>query len=136
MSAAQVREQLFASGYLRYVSEHTEAGHGWYGRMDLAVLPALRADDRFASGVFWGMHQDVGSHLCDYRSFNGKFGPGSLQLVIDRETGHFWADIDRHNPYEDLVRFFGHAFTEVLPGFFRRKKKTDQDEAAGGARGD
>jgi hypothetical protein len=43
-----------------------------------------------------------------------------MQLVIDQQTGHFHVDVDRFNPYQDVVNFFGHAFGEVLPNLFRR----------------
>jgi hypothetical protein len=39
---------------------------------------------------------------------------------MDRYTGHFYADVDRFNPYQDVVNAFGHVFGEVLPHLFRR----------------
>lgn len=52
--------------------------------------------------------------------FTGTFGDGILQIVIDQDTGRFHVDVDRFNPYEDVVNFFGHTFAEVLPNLFRR----------------
>lgn len=116
----KIRAQLAKASLLPYVSDAEDKGHGVVGFVNLAVLPLLRSDPRFAEGVFYGLHQDVGHHLTDFRSYNGALGSGSLQLVIDQATGRFWADIDKHNPYQDVVRFMGHAFVEVVPGWLRK----------------
>lgn len=118
--ASRALTALEAGGYLTFVRAISLSGHGWRGTFDLGVLPRLRSDPRFASGCFYGLHTDIGDDLCDFRSYNDTLGPGSLQLVIDQHTGRFWADVDRYNPYQDLVRFLGHAFGEVVPHFARK----------------
>lgn len=114
-----IREQLERAGYLSYVASYTPEGRGWRGRIDLEVISLLDRDDRFAKGLLYGLHLDVGDgrNLVDYRSYTGALGRGSLQIVIDRDTGDCWIDVDRHCPYEDVVRFIGHA-GEVIAGFF------------------
>jgi hypothetical protein len=82
----------------------------------------LAQDPRFASGVLYAMHTDVGEHLEDYRSFTGALGKGSLQIVVDRQTGRAYADVDRFSPYGDVVGFLGHAFGEVIPNWFKKAK--------------
>ena len=62
---------------------------------------------------------DVGAKLTDFRSYRGVLGKGSLQIVLDKETGRFYADCDKFNIYEDLVNIFGHSFGEVVPYFVR-----------------
>ena len=83
------------------------------------VLSHLRADDRFKEGLFYGLHRDVGHALTDFRSFRGALGEGSLQIVIDKETGRFYADVDKWNPYADVVNFIGHT-CEVIAGCYSR----------------
>jgi hypothetical protein len=119
-TASLALEQLERAGYLSYVLECEQRDNGWRGIMHTDAIPRLMADDCFAHGLLYGLHTDVGKDLIDFRSYNGTFGRGSLQIVIDKRTGAFWADVDAHNPYNDLVRFFGHAFGEVIPHFFQR----------------
>lgn len=85
---------------------------------DQDVLALLRADDRFKEGIFHGLHQDVGQHRTDFRGHRKAFGRGSLQIVIDQRTGSFYADIDNHSPYEDVVGFVGHS-VEVIRNWWR-----------------
>jgi hypothetical protein len=119
-----VMDQIARAGYSQFVQDYVEHGDTLLGNVDLELIDRLHHDPRFASGVFYGFHRDVGGDLIDFRSYNGELGEGSLQLVIDRFTGAIYADIDRFNPYQDVVRIFGHLFREVLPGFFRRRKRT------------
>jgi hypothetical protein len=76
--------------------------------------------DDFAHGILYGFHTDVGRNLTDFRSYTGTFGNGSLQIVMDWNTGYFYSDVDRFNPYQDVINAFGHLFGEVLPHLFRR----------------
>lgn len=85
----------------------------------LITMRARKED--FAEGVLFGLHLDVGDELTDFRSFRGKFGKGSMQIVLDKRTGRFYADVDLWNPYADLVNFVGHT-GEVLANWFRRGK--------------
>jgi hypothetical protein len=112
-NAADALDQLRASGYL---PDHCDVlGSGVVGVLTTPTITRLIADSRFANGVLYGLHRDVGAHLQDFRSFSGTFGRGSLQIVVDHQTGRFYSDIDVFNPYEDLIGFFGHAFAEVVP---------------------
>lgn len=83
----------------------------------------LVADGSFAKGALYGFHinEVPGGNLTDIRSYTGTFGDGSLQIVVSANSLNFYADVDRFNPYQDLVNFFGHTFLEVLPGLFHFK---------------
>lgn len=113
--------QLSDSGLLSYATNWVWNGHGYEGNFEPWVYDWLMSDtDDFAHGILYGFHTDVGRNLTDFRSYTGTFGPGSLQIVMDRNTGHFYADVDRFNPYQDVINAFGHLFGEVLPHLFRR----------------
>jgi YD repeat-containing protein len=112
--------QLWNSGYWDYIIDIQWTGKGYRGTMDPAVFDWLKNDPNFANGWLYGFHRDVGDNLADFRSYTGTFGDGSLQIVMDRYTGNFWIDVDRFNPYQDVVNFFGHTFVEVLPHLFRK----------------
>jgi hypothetical protein len=49
----------------------------------------------------------------DYRSRNGTFGYGSLQVTIGPNGGYF--DVDRFNPDQGFFSALGHIFLEVIP---------------------
>lgn len=115
-----VFEQLERTGYLRYLTLATVESSYVTGTANLAVLEHLSRDDRFAHGPLHGLHTDVGPDRVDYRSFRGAFGKGSLQIVISKETGRCYCDVDKWNPYADVVGFVGHAFGEVVPHWVRR----------------
>ena len=118
-----VLSQLVASGYFPYL-RHVELHNSRTVRFVISPegLEALLKDtERFASGLLYGYHRDVGEDLIDFRSFTGEFGKGSLQIVIDKTTLKGYADCDRWNPYADLVGWFGHA-GEVLGSLFGRRK--------------
>lgn len=117
--------QLQDAGYAQLLTAWSLNGDTLVGTATPAFLARLRADDRFANGVFYGLHRDVGTDLADFRSYNGVLGPGSVQIVIDTNTLAVYADCDRFNPYEDVVRFLGHT-GEVLGDGIRRlfRRKT------------
>lgn len=117
--------QLSAAGYIADFLSYSENGETLLGTVKLDVIEKLKQDARFACGVFYGLHRDVGHDLIDFRSFTGTLGKGSLQLVIDKKTGACYADIDGHNPYQDLVGTLGHLFGAVIPGFFKRKRRQE-----------
>jgi len=121
LSAPEIVQQINKANldaFLRDVTMTESTIHAFVVEGGMAdLLSQLRNDDRFAEGVFYGLHRDVGHALVDFRSFRGVLGEGSLQLVIDKETGRFYADVDRWNPYADVVNFIGHT-GEVIAGFF------------------
>jgi hypothetical protein len=125
---SDVLAQLEHAGLDLYIlqTDHSEEG-ALKGRMSVRVLNLLDADPRFASGKLYQLHREVGNDLTEYRAHPGELGEGSLQIVIDKKTGNFHADIDKYNPYSDVVNIFGHSFGEVLPNWvkkiFRRRKK-------------
>ncbi len=117
-----------AMGYRPYLLDYTI---GWqksgapylHGVCDPRLVIILTAEPRFLHGVLYGCHTDVGKHLIDFRSLKGKVCDGSLQVVIAREPVAgglpFYSDIDKYNPYEDLVGACGHLFGEVvIPAVF------------------
>ena len=81
----------------------------------------LIQDERFLQGPWHLLHADVGPNRRDFRSINGVFGRGSLQIVVSEPSGRAYADVDRHNT-QDLVNIVGHVFGAVIPGWFKRKK--------------
>jgi len=75
----------------------------------------------FTTGSLFGFHQEIllpGTQTISYRSYNGTYGMGSIQFVVNTTTGSAHIDVDNFNPNQDLVSLFGHAFIEVLPDLF------------------
>ena len=58
------------------------------------------------------------SHMADFRSI-APSGGLSLQVALDTKLLGAWIDVNRFNPYQDLVGFFGHLFYEIIPHVFR-----------------
>ena len=111
--------QLFATGYFAYVkTAYTSAGTV-YGEVDLALIPLLRNDARFKAGGLHHLHTDVGDDRVEFRGLRRQFGEGSLQIVICREDGQFYCDVDAFSPYDDVVSFGGHS-GEVLHHWGRK----------------
>lgn len=131
-AATDVLAQLHAAGLRDYITyldaPRLSEPHALRGRMRIAAIQTLRKDPRFASGPLHQLHKDVGEHRIEFRAHPGEVGDGSLQIVFNRFTGDFYADIDRFNPYSDLVNSTGHAGEVVVPwfkkiaGWFRKKK--------------
>jgi hypothetical protein len=113
--------QLTRAGLLPYLyPEMNSQGvvRGWVVPLDVLpnCLAKLMGDtERFALGGLHHLHPEVGEHRWDFRSYRGTFGPGSLQLVVDYQTGRFYADIDLWNPYQDVVNWIGHSAEVVGP---------------------
>jgi YD repeat-containing protein len=78
----------------------------------------LQADPQFKCGIGYGFHTSAGSDMFDCRSLTGEFGYGSMQIVGSIDSGNIHVDVDSFNPYQDVVNFVGHIFTEVLPHLF------------------
>jgi hypothetical protein len=114
MATSPVLAQIERAGYLPDFYEYQENGMTLLGVVDVSLIDRLKEDRRFAYGIFYGLHRDVGTDLIDFRSYSGELGPGSLQLVIDKVTGTCYADIDAFNPYQDVVNVIGHLFGEVV----------------------
>lgn len=117
-----VAQQLAAAGLLPLLvpTDVTETHVRAVVRGDAlpGLLQRLDGDPRFAHGSLHLLHVDVGAHRRDYRAYRGTFGRGALQVVLDARTGACYADIDRWNPYADVVNWVGHA-GEVLRGWWR-----------------
>jgi len=122
VAASAVLEQLDAAGVLSQSLSLEEREASVVGRLPLMVIGQLRADERFAEGPLYKLHADVGEDLTEFRSYRGTLGRGSLQIVIDKETGRFYADVDAFNPYADLVNFVGHS-SEVVAGVWRKLRR-------------
>jgi hypothetical protein len=124
-TASDVLDQLGAAGLRDYLLVQTAKDGAVTGRMRIAAINKLKADPRFQQGPLHGLHVDVGTNRTEFRAHRGELGPGSLQIVIDKTTGRFYADIDRASPYSDLVGFVWHS-GEVIAGWFRKKKPKEQ----------
>jgi hypothetical protein len=112
--------QLSDAGYITdFVSYSESEGETLMGIARLEIIDKLKADPRFANGVFYGLHRSIGNDLIDFRSHTGELGIGSLQIVIDKKTGAAYADIDHFSPYADVVGFVGHS-GEVVKHFWKR----------------
>ena len=130
-TSTEVHGQLEQAGLLPFVRTFDGSdGQSISGTISLFAIRKLEADPRFKSGPLHLMHGEVGAHRIEFRADPGELGKGSLQIVIDKQTGRFHADIDHYSPYTDVVNFVGHAFGEVLPyvfgKLFRRKPKAEQ----------
>jgi hypothetical protein len=117
--------ELQAAGLDDSMAEVTWDGGGFHATLSEAAkqyLSSLAANDQsFTTGPLFGFHREIlvaGTDTISYRSYNGTYGPGSLQIVINTSTGYAHIDVDNYNPNQDLVSLFGHAFTEVLPDLF------------------
>jgi hypothetical protein len=116
---SEVLTQVRQAGYQRHftkieVHELSLAGHV---RPD--TVECLRADTRFAKGGLHRLHPEVEPPRIDFRAWSGAFGKGSLQIVISKRTGRCHCDVDRFNPYQDVVNIVGHAY-EVIDGWWKR----------------
>lgn len=126
MSSQDVLQQITDAGYLEYFQSYVEvpARRAVIGFVKPGVVAKLKLDDRFCSGPWHLLHADVGEPRCEFRSHTGKLGKGSVQWVINTETGACYCDIDRFSPYSDLVGLVGHA-GEVVGGWFKRRRKQE-----------
>lgn len=124
MSKHPVVMQLARGGCLDCCDRYEEVGATVRGVVRLDLIAQLQADRRFACGPFHLMHADVGEPRTEFRSHTGELGDGSLQIVINTQTGDFYADVDKFSPYSDLVGVVGHFFGEVMGPWFRRKRKS------------
>jgi hypothetical protein len=118
----EVADELSAAGIFEQITNPVWNGHGFTGQLSADVVNQLQSDGNFASGILYGFHisEVPGGNLTDFRSYTGTFGDGSLQVVISGNSPYnFYSDVDRFNPYQDLVNLFGHTFMEVLPGLFK-----------------
>lgn len=116
----EAHRQLEAAGCLPFLRDVLVSQFTVAAIAQLALVAKLRADTRFMSGIFFGLHRDVGDDLMDFRSFRGALGKGSLQIVLDKKTGRLYADVDRYSAYQDVVNVIGHLFGEVVPHWARR----------------
>jgi RHS repeat-associated protein len=94
-------------------------GYGYRLILTQAGVGLLRSPD-FLVGRLGGMlHvKDVGAtswrEVWDFRSYMGRFGPGSMQVVV-RQLGYVsFVHLDRWNPYEGLWPLLAHLLFETL----------------------
>jgi hypothetical protein len=118
----ELTRQFYEAGLGEYLEGGIAAldGNCLTGRVKLEVIDKLRADERFLSGILHGAHKEVGKDRVEFRSIHGTLGERSLQVVISKETTNFYADLDKHNPYNDAYRFLAHAFAQVIPNWFKK----------------
>jgi hypothetical protein len=119
-TASDVLDQLHAADLMRFFPTLYIGPQSVSGAVDLEIIPHLRHDARFLSGILHHLHPEVGGDRVEFRSIRGSFGAGSLQVVIGVDTERFHADIDRFSPYDDVVGFGGHAIVDVLPHWLKR----------------
>jgi hypothetical protein len=129
MPENEALRQLRKSGYAVFL-QHIVCGVSDEGRPFvraickpelLGVLERrLREDCDHGSCDPWNfLHRDLGKDLCGWRSWNGTYGEGSMQMVWSRYTGRVHVDVDRWNT-QDLVNVVPHLAVEV--GWPRLKK--------------
>ena len=124
-SAEAVRELIADIGYgdeIISAEPDPEKPHLLTGWISVAAIPRLRTDARFASGIFHGLHPNVGEPRTDFRSHRHAIDglKGSLQIVVNTDTGRFEADVDAHPAYSDVAGMLAHNFGEVIPNWFKR----------------
>ena len=123
--AREVWRQLVVSGYSRYVEPPQQDDDSLVGICSTLLRKALledcaQSDRNFKHLGFSPMHGGLGRD--EFRSIKGRYGPGSLQIVIRPVSPSFdawYADIDRFNPLQDVAGFLAHQFGAVIPSFFR-----------------
>lgn len=119
LPASDVIQQLGRAKVLPFLSRVATTEHSVTAVADLHLIVTLRARPEFREGILYGLHKDVGEHLTDFRGIRGQFGEGSLQIVLDTKTWNFYADVDKWNPYVDVIGFVGHS-AEVVQWWFKR----------------
>jgi len=67
----------------------------------------------FGQGLFSLTHLDVGGSRKDFRQ-RDPYGVGSLQVVINPDSGFFYADIDRFNAFDFPGGTIAHIAAEVI----------------------
>jgi hypothetical protein len=127
----EVWRQLCLSGYAYYVEPPHEDGDSLIGSCSTLLRTALleecaRSDRNFTHLGFSPMHGGLGRD--EFRSVTGRYGPGSLQIVITRVSPSFdtwYADLDRWNPLQSVGGFLAHNLGEVfvpwVKGLFQRR---------------
>ena len=126
--------QLEAAGIAAYLTEPRLETKSVYAQTDVSLVAMLTAHPSFKRGIFHGCHPDLGpaKYRVDFRAHRKEFGKDhSLQVVMNKQTGKFYADLDLYSFYEDLAGAFGHTFLEVLPNWFRRKRDTQHATLVG-----
>lgn len=121
MNQKDLINQLTKARLINYISNIEYSAKGIKGNVNaILFLSIIRKDLRFQEGLLHGLHKDIGPQRRDFRSFNGTFGKGSLQVVISKKNNRLHADIDSHSPYNDVVSFVIHSGV-VIWNWIRRK---------------
>lgn len=130
----EVLARIHQAGYGKYLTNVDVQTKAVYADIALVALSAmltqLREDKRFKQGNLHAvspnkrrkLHKDVGKNLTEFRSHTNEIGKGSMQYVIDVQTGRFYADIDKASPYTDVWSQIVHT-GEVIEGFWGKVKR-------------
>lgn len=130
MTGADVVAQIETCGarpFLDIVAVHPDRPLVWI-QAKPELLPYLQAHKDFVCGPLSALHPRVGTPRIDLRAYRRSFGPRALQFVINPDTGVGDVDLDRFNPYEDVVSILGHAGEVVshrLGRLFRRRRSSN-----------
>lgn len=114
MTGSDVLQRIREAGYGGDIIECELLDSSVTGRCTTALIHKLKCDERFAQGIFHKLHPEVGQPRTEFRAHRDELGSGSLQIVINKRTGAFYADVDRHPTYSDVAGTVGHLFGEVL----------------------
>jgi hypothetical protein len=117
--------QLEAADLVRFFRDVPLDGKGYaLGIVNADALTSYLNDHAgFLADDWHHLHPEVGKPRISFRSVNGRFGKGSIQIVYNTQDGRCYADVDRFNT-QDVVNIVAHLFGEVIfKKLFRRKGK-------------
>lgn len=127
MKGSEVLDRIEEAGYFGEIIACVVHDAHVSGRCTTALIHKLRRDERFQECPFNHLHPKVGKPRTGFRAHRDELGSGSLQIVINKRTGDFEADIDRFPSGSDLAGQVSHLAVEViwprLKGLFKRTRK-------------
>jgi RHS repeat-associated protein len=114
----QALDQCITSGVCALIALVGPVGEGFQFDPHDGLLQLLNAGDFILNDHTGFEHGGItGWPNMDYRSRNGTFGPGSLQVDVGSLGGYF--DVDRFNPNQGVFSLLGHVFLEAIPHWWR-----------------